>query len=88
MDAQAERVDEGGELPVRAPPREMERIPWEVAQDAIGVKGAVFIALIVRMLLKARQDALRVHVAETTGDSERMTTAAAQDAIGPPGPEP
>lgn len=51
--------------PVRAPPP-LDRLPWDLAQDAFGVQGADFIGLLGRVLLGARQDARRAQVMDTS----------------------
>jgi hypothetical protein len=37
----------------------LDRLPWDVAQDEFGAKGAEFIAVLGRLLNKPRQDAMR-----------------------------
>ena len=46
-------------LRVRAP---LDRLPWDVAQDEFGAKGAEFIAVLDRLLNKSGQDAMKVQV--------------------------
>jgi hypothetical protein len=65
----------GRDVPVREasaapdPPREsppLDRLPWDVAQDEFGVKGAEFIAVLGRVLVRAGQDAMRSQVPDTS----------------------
>lgn len=51
--------------PVGAPPP-LDRLPWDVAQDAFGVQGADFIGLLGRVLLRVRQDQRRAQVLDTS----------------------
>ena len=44
---------------VRAPPKAMARVPWEVGAKALGVPGTLFIAFLVRLLLGAAKDERR-----------------------------
>ena len=40
----------------------LDRLPWDVAQDEFGAKGAEFIAVLDRLLNKSGQDAMKVQV--------------------------
>jgi hypothetical protein len=42
----------------------LDRLPWDVAQDEFGAKGAEFIAVLGRLLNKSRQDAMRIQGAD------------------------
>jgi hypothetical protein len=41
------------------PPAPLSKLPWNIAQDEFGVKGAAFIGLMGKTLLVAAQDQLR-----------------------------
>jgi len=43
----------------------LDRLPWDVAQDEFGAKGAEFIAVLGRLLNRSAQDAIRSQVAKT-----------------------
>ena len=43
----------------------LDRLPWDVAQDEFGAKGAEFIAVLGRLLNKPGQDAIRSQAVET-----------------------
>jgi hypothetical protein len=44
----------------------LDRLPWDIAQDEFGAKGAGFIAVFGRVLLRGAQDAMRVQVLDTS----------------------
>jgi hypothetical protein len=52
------------EVPRMTPP--LDRLPWDIAQDEFGAKGAGFIAVFGRVLLRGAQDAMRVQVLDTS----------------------
>lgn len=43
----------------------LDRLPWDVAQNEFGVKGAEFIAVLGRLLNRSEQNAIRSQVAKT-----------------------
>lgn len=45
----------------------LDRLPWDVAQDEFGAKGAEFIAVLGRLLNKPRQDAMKSQGADIAG---------------------
>ena len=63
-----------------APPTGMGTYPWDLAQDAFGVRGAVFIEFLVRQLLRAAQDAMISQRDKMTTESLRLPPRAPQDA--------
>lgn len=84
---QVERVVEGEAeaAVVRPPPAEMARIPWQVGQDAFGRQGVVFIAFLLRLALKARQDPLSAQALEIVQQSGGLLRQGRQDATDPDG---
>jgi hypothetical protein len=47
-------------------PAPLSKLPWDIAQDQFGVKGADFIGVMGRLLRQAAQDQLRAYVVEHT----------------------
>lgn len=47
------------DVSVRAPPKGMEVVPWEEGQKALGVSGVLFIAFLMRLLLRGVKDERR-----------------------------
>jgi hypothetical protein len=71
-----ERAPEPLELP--AP---LSGLPWDIAQEEFGVKGADFIGIVGKALLNAAQDQIRAYVIESRGDSGTHDQLRAQDQI-------
>lgn len=65
-----------------APP--LDQVPWDLAQDEIGVQVTDFIGLVAKVLLAAVQDEFARQVTGTTGDPRRVPSAARQDEIAHP----
>ena len=80
--ARAERVDADGRPVVRPPPRSMRQVPWEMAQDAFGVEGAVIIAYIARLAMRSGQDAIQAQRLGIMEEVGRLSLEARQDAKG------
>src|SRR5207245_1918765 len=54
----------GADRVVRPPP--LEKVPWDVLQDAMGIKATVIIADLARLLASHAQDAMHPQVLEST----------------------
>ena len=50
----------------RAPPRPLDRLPWDIAQTEFGVQGAAFIGETARLLLRMQQTQRRVEVTDSS----------------------
>ena len=57
-------------------------VPWDVAEEALGVSGTLLVALLVRLLLAAGKDQIRGQPVKTTEQSERLKRREAKDEIG------
>jgi hypothetical protein len=77
--AQARRMEASGKPP-RPATVVCARLPWDWAQDAFRIQGAVFVALFVRLLIRVEQDALRVQHLEFAGRLSALRMGAGQDA--------
>lgn len=75
----------GDERPRRPPPLRMTdrlgEVPWDLAQDEIGVQVTDFIATAAKVVLQAAQDEIARQVAERPKDRQRVPPPVAQDAI-------
>src|SRR5438132_10023478 len=83
----AYRMRERGEQdrppePLRLPPP-LSRLPWDIAQDEFGVKGADFIGIFGTVLLRAAQDQFRAYPIESTRIVNTLRPNPAQDQIRP-----
>lgn len=77
-----DRVESGEEVAeFRGPPREMRRIPADVAQDAIGAKLVVILDYFARVLSEATQDAIRRQLLVIRADFGTQPRPPPQDAI-------
>ncbi len=47
-------------------------LPWDVAQDALGAKGADFISIFGKVLLRHFQDEMRIQVFRIIGESTEI----------------
>lgn len=63
--AQATEPEQARPPPLRVP-APLDRLPWDVAQDAFGVQGAEFIGLFGRVLVGAGQDQRRAQGHDTS----------------------
>src|SRR5713101_7041325 len=68
--------------PLRLPPP-LSRLPWDIAQDEFGVKGADFIGIFGTVLLRAAQDQFRAYPIESTRLADTLHPNPAQDQIRP-----
>lgn len=59
----------------------LDRVPWELAQDEIGVQVTDLIGLVAKVLLRATQDEIRVQLAVSKADRPRVPFPPAQDEI-------
>lgn len=79
------RIEARGAMP-REPnpqrlPAPLSKLPWDIAQDQFGVKGAAFIGLMGKTLLGAAQDQFRAYMVEKTWVVDKTPPSAAQDQI-------
>ena len=83
----ARRIQERGKQdqspePLRLPPP-LSRLPWDIAQDEFGVKGADFIGVFGTVLLRAAQDQFKAYPSDSKGPVDTLSPDAAQDQIRP-----
>ena len=62
---QARDAGERTAKPLKVPPP-LSKLPWDIAQDEFGVKGADFIGIFGTVLLRAAQDQFRAYPIEST----------------------
>jgi hypothetical protein len=62
---QMQQAESEGKVRIHSPPAPtaVQEIPWQHAQDAMGLKAAVFLAFLVRLSLRLSSQALRAHSA-------------------------
>ena len=76
----ARRMQERGALPQPPEPLRLPaplgQLPWDIAQDEFGVKGADFIGVMGGLLLQAAQDQFKTY---------RVDSKAVRDTLPPPG---
>jgi hypothetical protein len=76
----ARRIQDRGNLPQPSEPLRLaaplSQLPWDIAQDEFGVKGADFIGVMGALLLQATQDQFRAY---------RVDSKAVPDTLPPPG---
>jgi hypothetical protein len=70
--------------PLRVPPP-LNQLPWDLAKDAFGPKGADFIGVMGTLILRAAKDQFRAYVPDPTGVPDALPPAAGKDQI-PPAP--
>ena len=84
-DAEKPRAIGGEESPRRPPPLRMggrlREVPWDLAQDEIGVQATDFIAITAKVILRAAQDEIDRQVIERPGGPPRLVPPVAQDEI-------
>ncbi len=83
----ARRIQERGKQdqppePLRLPPP-LSGLPWDIAQDEFGVKGADFIGILGTVLLRAAQDQFKAYPIDSTGPADTLPPNAVQDQIRP-----
>lgn len=83
----ARRIQERGKQdqppePLRLPPP-LSRLPWDIAQDEFGVKGADFIGIFGTVLLRAAQDQFKAYSTDSTEVAGTLPQDAVQDQIRP-----
>ena len=83
----ARRIQERGNQeqtpePLRLPPP-LSQLPWDIAQDEFGVKGADFIGVFGTVLLRAAQDQFKAYPSDSKWPADTLPPEAAQDQIGP-----
>ncbi len=69
--------------PLRLPPP-LSQLPWDVAQDQFGVKGADFIGVTATLLLRVAQDQCRTYPIDSTVVPNTLMQSVLQDQIPPP----
>lgn len=62
----------------------LDQVPWDLAQDEIGVQVTDLIGLVARVLLVAVQDEIRAQLAQGTADRPRVPRKSSQDEIATP----
>src|SRR5208282_2239827 len=81
----ARRIQDRGALP-RSPeplrlPTPLGRLPWDIAQDEFGVKGADFIGVMAALLLHATQDQFAAYRIDSTALPGTLPQPNGQDQI-------
>lgn len=64
--------------PLRLPPP-LSQLPWDIAQDQFGVKGADFIAVMGALLVRSTQDQFRRYPPESTSLPNALMQSVLQD---------
>jgi hypothetical protein len=72
---------------VRPPPEVVKKVPWDVAEAEFGVTGTLFVAFVMRLLLRDAQTALTVQPADNKRELMRVSPDEAQTAIEAQPPE-
>jgi hypothetical protein len=62
-------------------PSPLSRLPWDIAQDQFGVKGADFIGVMGTLLLHAAQDQFRVYSPDSIEVADALRQPTGQDQI-------
>lgn len=62
----------------------LDRVPWDFAQDEIGVQITDLIGLVAKVLMGAVQDEIRVQLVEGTSDRPRVPPPFVQDEMARP----
>jgi hypothetical protein len=75
---QARSESEQTPEPLRLP-HPLSNLPWDLAQDEFGIKGADFIGALGGVLLRATKDQFKRQVVDSTGDSVRLPRFPAKD---------
>ncbi len=57
--AEKAKTGEATAVSIRAPPKAIDKVPWELGAEALGVPGALFIAFVLRLLLRGAKDETR-----------------------------
>jgi hypothetical protein len=60
-------------------PHPLSNLPWDIAQDEFGHKGADFIGVMGGVLLRAAKNQLKRQVIDSTGDPGTLPQAAAKN---------
>jgi hypothetical protein len=64
-------------------PSPLNQLPWDIAQDEFGAKGADFIGVMGALLLRAAQSQFKSYVPEDSRDTDTLRDKLAQSQIGP-----
>src|SRR5258708_26065911 len=64
------------------PPRPLDRLPWDIAQDEFGAQGAEFLLCFGRVLRRYAQDQRAAQTSEIAKETGRVIGSVAQDQIG------
>ncbi len=62
-------------------PAPLEQLPWDLAKDEFGSKGADFIGILGALLVRSAKDQLRAYVADSVGLSGTLPPAMGKDQI-------
>jgi hypothetical protein len=65
-------------------PHPLRQLPWDIAQDQFGVKGADFIAVMGALLVRTTQDQFRRYPAESRSLPNTLMQSVLQDQIPAP----
>lgn len=60
-------------------PGPLSNLPWDIARDEFGSKGACFVGIMGSLLLKATKDQFKVQPIESKGDPDQLPQLAAKD---------
>lgn len=83
LEEKAEKVAAGSKsIALKPPPQEVAKVPWDMAQDAFGARGVVFLGFLVRLLLRSAQSAIQAQQHEKQNEFRRHCGESAQSAIG------
>ena len=75
---QARMSSVGKPEPVRLP-SPLSRLPWDLAQEEFGAKGADFIGAMGRLLLEAAKDQFEGHIIDSSKDPGTLPLTLAKD---------
>lgn len=83
----ARRIQERGQQDQPPEPlrlgRPLNQLPWDIAQDEFGVKGADFIGILGALLLRAAQDQFRAYLIDPARLAGTLPPDSVQDQIRP-----
>jgi hypothetical protein len=75
---QARAASEGEQVSVRLP-SPLSKLPWDIAHEEFGAKGADFIGAMGKLLLRAAKDQFEAQVVDCTRDAGPLPPALAKD---------
>jgi hypothetical protein len=62
-------------------PTPLAQLPWDIAQDEFGIKGADFMGVMGTLLLRAAQDQFKTHHIDSTALADTLPPLGKQDPI-------